>query len=268
MLVARPVPVFRRSLRDSWRSLVGWVLGFAAAALLYLPLYPSIAGDGQLSEIVNNLPPELVDTLGFRDIATGAGYAHSTVFGLIGFVLFTIAAINWGSAAIAGAEESGRLELELAHGLGRGSYALQAALGILVRLLILGAVLVALVLSLNGPSQLGLEAWNVVAATAALVGLGALAASTALAAGALTGRRASATITASAVAVAGYVVNALANTSEDFEPFRVASPYAWAYQNEPLRNGADWAGLGLLCGASAVLTLVAVVALRRRDITG
>lgn len=64
MLVARPVPVFRRSLRDSWRSLIGWVLGLAAAAFLYLPLYPTIAGEGQLSEIVNSLPAELVDTLG------------------------------------------------------------------------------------------------------------------------------------------------------------------------------------------------------------
>lgn len=179
-----------------------------------------------------------------------------------------IAAISWGSAAIAGAEESGRLELELAHGLGRGSYAAQVALGILVRLLVLGAAVVLLVLGLNAPSELDLDPWNVVAATGALVGLGALAASTALAVGALTGRRAVATIAASAVMVAAYVINALANTSEDFEPFRVASPYAWAYQNEPLSNGADWAGLGLLWGVSIVLTLVAVVALRERDITG
>src|SRR5690606_8012494 len=187
---------------------------------------------------------------------------------LIGFVLVIIAAIGWGSTAIAGAEEGGRLELDLAHGVGRASYALQSALGILARLLLLGVVLALLVLAINRPAQLGLEPVNIIAATAALVGLGAVGAGTALAAGALTGRKSVATVTASTVVVGAYVLNAVANQVDNLEPLRALSPYAWAYQKEPLSQGADWVGLALLWGVAAALTVAAAVALRRRDLTG
>ena len=264
----KPLPVFRRALADSWRSLLGWTLGVAAALALYLPLYPSIGGNGQMQQIIESMPPELTKTLGFQDIATGAGYAQSTFFGLIGFLLLTIAATAWGAAAIAGAEESGRLELALAHGVSRVQYALESALGILVRLLWLGAFATVLVLVLNEPSELGIEPAHVVAASASLVGVTLLSAAFALAAGALTGRASIATGAGAAVAVAGYVLNALANQSEDLDGLRAVSPYSWAYHGRPLVEGADWAGLGLLGGLAVVLVAVAALALRRRDIVG
>lgn len=266
--MSAPLPVFRRSLADSWRSLLGWTIGIVGAISLYLPLYPSIGGNGQMQQIIDSMPPELTKTLGFEDIATGAGYAQSTIFGLIGFLLLTIAATAWGSAAIAGAEESGRLELALAHGVSRVQYALESALAILVRLLWLGGVALGLVLVLNEPSELGLEPAHVVAASASLVLVTLLSAAFALAAGALTGRASIATGAGAAVAVAGYVLNALANQSEDLEGLRAVSPYSWAYHGRPLLDGADWAGLGLLGGLAVVLIAVAALALRRRDIVG
>jgi ABC-2 type transport system permease protein len=214
------------------------------------------------------MPPELVNTLGFEAIGSGAGYTQGTFFGLIGFVLLVIAATSWGSAAIAGAEESGHLELALAHGVGRGQYAAESALSILARLLWLGAIATVLILLLNEPSELELPAGNVIATVAALLGLALLSATVALAAGAITGRRSLATIAGAGVAVLGYVLNAIANQADDTEPLRAISPYAWAYHNNPLANGVDWAGLVLLWGVSTALTAAAVVALRRRDVVG
>lgn len=262
------LPVFRRWIADSWRSLLGWAAGIAAALLLYLPLFPSIGGNGQMQQMLETLPPELVKTLGYEQIGTGAGYVQGTFYGLIGFLLLTIAATAWGSAAIAGAEESGRLELTLAHGVGRVQYALESALAVLVRLVGLGAFASLLVIALDGPSELGLEPAHVVAASAALVGLTMLSAAFALAVGALTGRRSLATTAGAGVAVLGYVFNAIANQNENVEGLRVASPYAWAYDATPLADGADWGGLALLWGLSSVLVAVAALALRRRDITG
>jgi ABC-2 type transport system permease protein len=266
--VRKPLPVFRRVLADSWRSLLGWTVGVAGALALYLPLYPSIGGNGQMQQIIDSMPPELTKTLGFEDIATGAGYAQSTFFGLIGFLLLTIAATAWGSAAIAGAEESGRLELALAHGVSRVQYALESALSILVRLVWLGGFAAVLVLVLNEPSELGIEPAHVVAASAALVGATLLSAGFALAVGALTGRATLATGAGAAVAVAGYVLNAIGNQSADLEALRSVSPYAWAFHGRPLVEGADWAGLGLLGGLAVVLIAVAALALRKRDIVG
>jgi ABC-2 type transport system permease protein len=265
--VVQVLPVFRRAIADSWRSLIGWTIGVVGVLFMYLPLFPSLGG-AEMEEMIANLPEEMVKTLGYEQIGTGAGYAQGTFFGLIGFLLLTIAAISWGSDAIAGAEESGKLELTLAHGVGRVQYALESALAVLVKLLWLAAVATVLILLLNEPSELGLEPAHVVAASAALVGLTMLSAGFALAVGALTGRRSIATTAGAGVAVLGYVFNAIANQSEDAEPLRAASPYAWAYQNTPLLDGADWGGLGLLWGLAVLLVAVSVVALRRRDITG
>ena len=114
------LPLFRRNLADSWRGLAGWTVGLLAALLLYLPLYPSLGGSGQMQEMIDSLPPELVQTLGYDQIGTGPGYAQATFFGLIGFILVTIAAVGWGTGAIANDEEIGQLELTLAHGVTRG----------------------------------------------------------------------------------------------------------------------------------------------------
>jgi ABC-2 type transport system permease protein len=263
-----PLPILRRSLAESWRSLVGWTIGVAAALLLYLPLYPSLGGNGQLQEILDQLPRELVKTIGYDQIGTGAGYAQATFYGLIGFVILLIAAISWGGAAIAGAEESGRLELALAHAVGRLQYALESALSILVRLAWLGLFAAVVVLALNEPAELDLDWTDVLAVTAALVGLTLLSGALGLAVGALTGRRSLATGAGAAIAVLGYVFNAVANQSADLEGLRVVSPYAWAYHAMPLENGADWGGLALLWGISALLIAVAAIGLRQRDVKG
>ena len=116
----RVLPLFRRSIVDGWRGLAGWTVGILFALLLYLPLYPSFGGNGQMQEMVDMLPPELVRSLNYDQIGSGPGYAQATFFGLIGFVLVTIAAVGWGTGAIANDEENGQLELTLAHGVTRG----------------------------------------------------------------------------------------------------------------------------------------------------
>ncbi|WP_343317812.1 ABC transporter permease subunit [Arthrobacter sp. TMP15] len=114
------LPLFRRSIGDSWRSTLGWTIGVAAALLLYLPLFPALGGkDSQMAQLINSLPPQLVNTLNYGSITTGAGYTESTFFGLLGFVLIVIAATSWGTAAIAGDVENGTLELVLAHAVSR-----------------------------------------------------------------------------------------------------------------------------------------------------
>lgn len=263
----RPLPIFRRWLRDGWRGQLGWSLGLAAAAFLYLPLYPAMQSP-ELSSLLDSLPPELVRTIGYQDIATGAGYTQATFYGLIGFVLITIAGIGWGAAVTGTAEESGALELTLAHGVGRVQYALESALALLARLLVLGLVAFALVWAMNGPGELDLDPGNLLAVTTAWMGLGLFSASAAFAAGAATGRRAPALGAGAGVAVVGYVLQAVANNSEDLDGLRLFSPYAWAFHQHPLASGWDLAGLAALWGGSAVLLALATLALARRDILG
>lgn len=260
-------PIFRRGLLDGWRGQIGWSLGIAAVIALYLPLYPSLQTP-ELTQLMDSLPPELVRTLGFDEIATGAGYTQATFFGLLGFVVATIASIAWGAAFIAGTEETGRLELTLAHAVGRSQYALESAAALIAKLLALGAVAFLLILAINSPAELGLSASNLLAATVAWAGLSLLSGTAALAVGAFTGRRVWAIGAGAAVAVLGYGFDAAAGNSERLEWLRALSPYHWAYGAKPLAEGFDWAGLALLWGGSAVLIALATYALTRRDVLG
>lgn len=260
------LPLFRRAFFDSWRSTLAWGAGLAAAAFLYLPLYPSIGGSAQMQEMIDALPAEMTKALNYDQIATGPGYTQATLYGLLGFLLMTIASVAWGAAAVGGDEESGQLELTLAHGVRRVQVVLERALALLLRVVLLAGLVFALVLLLNGPSQLGIDAGNLFGAAVLFAGLALLSGTAALCAGAVTGRRTYGLAAGAAVGVLGYVFNAVGRQSEDVEWLLNLSPYHWAYGNSPVANGADWAAAGWLWGISAALVLLAAVALERRDV--
>lgn len=268
MTTSTALPLFRRSLGDSWRSLIGWSLGLLAALLLYLPLFPSIGGSEQMQTLIDSLPSQLVDALGYGAISTGPGYTQSTFYGLMGFLLLSIAAVSWGTAAIAGEEESGSLELTLAHGVTRTQVVLERSAAVAVRLLWLSAFSAAVIALLNSPSQLDISTGNLIACAAAMLGLALVGSTAAIAVGALTGRRIYATAAGAGILVVSYALNAVANQSSDLSALRDFSAYGWAYGHSPLINGVDAGGLWLLYGLSAVFVGVGVVALRTRDITG
>jgi len=262
----KTLPLFRRAFFDTWRSTLGWALGLAAAIFLYLPLYPSIGGSAQMQEMIDALPAEMTKALNYDQIATGPGYTQATLFGLLGFLLMTIASVSWGAAAVGGDEESGQLELTLAHGVRRVQVVLERALALLLRVILLAALVCALVWLLNGPAQLGIELDNLLGATVLFAGLALLSGTAALCAGAVTGRRTFGLAAGAAVAVLGYVFNAVGRQSKDVEWLLNLSPYHWAYGNAPVSNGADWPAAAWLWAISAALVALAAVALERRDV--
>lgn len=261
------IPVFIRTLAESWRGLLVWTLALTAVMMLYLSLYPSIGIDGQMMQMLETLPPSLVNTLGFDQITSGAGYAQATFYGILGFVLPTVAAIGWGSAAVAGAEEQGRLELDLAHGISRTGYVAGQVLALVARLAWLGVYSGGLLLAVNTPFELDLARENVIPQTLAAIGLWLFSGGVALLVGSLFGRRAWATGAGALVAAAAFLFNGVANQNENFDALRTLSPYSWAYHESPLREGWTdglwplWIGVVLLLAGS-------VVALTRRDLRG
>ena len=259
--------ILRSQLTSRWRGFVAWAVGLLAVIGLYLPLYPSMQTPS-MNEMLASLPPELVETLGYDQITSGPGYAESTFFKLTGFIILTIAAVAWGSAAIAGAEESGELELTLTRAVSRRAYALGSAAALLALLAGLGVVVFAAIAALNGPSELELSLGNLAGATAAWVLLAAVTGAASLCAGAATGRKLWATCAGAAMAIVDYTADALAGMHEPLEWLRLFSPFYWAFGNQPLLNGVDAAGLCALAGLAAVLIAAAAWALSRRDITG
>ncbi|WP_394939756.1 ABC transporter permease subunit [Psychromicrobium sp. YIM B11713] len=261
-----PLPLFSKALTDSWRSLIGWMIGLAAVISLYLPLYPSIGGNAQMKGLISSLPPELTKAIGYDDIASGAGYVQATIFGLLGFLLVSIAAISWGAAAIGGDEEAGQLELTLAHGVTRMQIVLERYAAMALRIVILGAWVFALIALFNGPAETTLDVAKLAGSSALFTGLGLLTGSAALMAGAISGRRIWGIGVGAFVPVIGYVFNAVGNQSKDLEWLHALSPISWAYADKPLINGANGWALLALYGISLVMAAVSVMALRRRDV--
>ena len=72
-----PLPVLRGWLAEGWRGLIGWAIGLTAVALVYLPLFPTMQSP-ELSGLIETLPAEMVRTLGYENITSGAGYAQAT----------------------------------------------------------------------------------------------------------------------------------------------------------------------------------------------
>ncbi|MCA4132932.1 ABC transporter permease subunit [Arthrobacter sp. M4] len=264
--MSSPMPLLSKSMTDSWRSTLGWAAGLCGAILLYLPLYPSIGGGTQMQQMINALPAEMTKALNYEQIATGPGYVQATVFGLYGYLLMTIATVAWGAAAVAGDEEAGQLELTLAHGVTRAQVVFERALGIALRILVLSILVFVLVMALNGPSQLQIDAGKLAGTMALFAGLALLSGTTALLVGALTGRKAYALGAGAGIAVLGYLFNALGKQSNSTEWLLNLSPYHWAYGNSPLLNGVEISAAWGLPAISACLVLAAVVALRNRDV--
>ncbi|MFO7689260.1 MAG: ABC transporter permease subunit [Cryobacterium sp.] len=261
-----PFPLFTKVFADSWRSLIGWGAGLAAATFLYLPLFPSMTGAAGMQELIDSLPPELTRTLNYDQIGTGAGYTQATLFGLLGFLLMTIAATGWGAAALGGDEESGRLELTLAHGVTRAQVAVQRFAALAVKLFLLAMLTFALVWLLNDSAGLQLNLGHLLGTSLLFCGLAVLVGSAALLGGALTGRRLGGVAAGASVAVIGYVLHALGNQSSDLQWLHTLSPYSWAYANDPLATGANTATILLFLGLSLAVTAVTALVMRRRDI--
>ena len=256
-----------RLLADSWRGFLGWVAAIVAVLSLYLPLYPSIAAGGQLESLLASMPPSLINSLGFATIASGPGYAQATYFGLLGFVLPAIAAVAWGASALAGDEEDGRLELTLAHAVTRSRVLLERGLAILLKLVVLLGIGFGVVLALNAPGELTLDAGNVFAAVVAQLGLAVLCFATAYAVGAATGRRSWAIIAGSVVAGASYLLNAVGAQSADVEWLRNLSPIWWAYGDAPLATG--WhLGIAAPWALAVAVFLAGWAVFTRRDLAG
>ncbi|MCR1162766.1 ABC transporter permease [Paenarthrobacter sp. UW852] len=262
----RILPLFTKALTDSWRSTLAWALGLTGACMLYLPIYPSIGGSSQMQELINALPPQMTKALNYDQIATGPGYTQATLFGLIGFLLMSMASVGWGAAAVGGDEESGLLELTLAHSVTRVQVVLERALAIVVRVAALSVLVFVLVLGLNGPAQLNIDVGHLAGAVLLFAALALLSATAALFVGALTGRKVFGVAAGAAVAVLGYVFNAVGRQSPKVDWLLNLSPYHWAYGNSPVANGADWGVAVGLLGISAALIVLAAVALQRRDV--
>jgi len=265
-----PVTV-ARTVRDHRRALLWWGLGIVAFVVLHLLVYPTVADQGaEFDRLIESYPEPLKAVFGLDEIdyASPAGYLDSELFSFMGPLILLIFAVGQGAKATAAQEESKRLDLLLANPISRVRLIAEkhgAALGMTAFLCVV--MLAAL--------WIGTEAQDmdvgVVGIAAASVGVFLLAAvygGLALTIGALVGKKGVATGVASAAAVAAFLIHTLGRLASWLEPVRPLSPFYYYDRGNPLVDGLDLLGVGVLAAAAIVLWGLAGLAFDRRDLAG
>ena len=251
------------ALRDLRRSLVGWSLAVAGAAALYTVFYPTIGATK--FEVMLDAMPDFAEAMGFDAIVSAAGYVGATVYKLLGAVLTLVCALSFGSRLIAGHEESGTLELDFAAPVSRARVYVER-LGVLwLTVLSLVASISAVVLLLDVVLSLGLDRLNVIAIGLGLLAFAGALGTVAFAVGAATGRRGAAVGVSATLAVVAYVFSYLAPLVD--QPWmEQVSPFSWYTGDDPLLQGFDWSGVGLLLALALAAAAGGLAMFRRRDL--
>lgn len=224
--------MFAKTLYDNRRVFAVWAVATGVLAMMYGSFYPQITADSLASV------PQAMRGFGFDDAASAAGYLQGAVFGLLVPLLATFYGAATGARMISADEESGYLDLLLAHPLGRTRLLLHRFAALAVGALAIAAVVLAAMLAIRSSAELGTIAVTGFAAQTLNLALlaitfGALGTGV----GAATGKSRPTVfgITAGA-GVAAYALHGFA-PQIGADRLRDLTPYHYYIGGEPLKNG-------------------------------
>ncbi|MGH3392397.1 MAG: ABC transporter permease subunit [Actinomadura sp.] len=253
--------MFTKTLYDNRRVFTVWAATTGLLATMYAGFYPQITADAAASV------PEAMRGFGFEDPTSAAGYLQGAVFGLLVPLLATFYGAATGARMVSADEESGYLDLLLAHPISRTRLLLHrftalAAGAVLIAAVVLGAMLaVRTSAELNAVSVAGFTAQAVNLALLTVL-FGALATGVGAATG--TGRATVFGLTAG-TGVLTYAVHGFApQIGADW--LRRLTPFHYYIGGEPLKNGIQYADAGVLAAATAVLISAGAWRFGRRDL--
>lgn len=262
--------VFGKVVHDQWRATVAWSVVAAVLAAFYLALWPSLGGVGELQAMLEAMPPELraIFVTEGLDLSTPAGYLNMELFSFVLPLIVGGYAVAVGSAAIAGEEERGTLDLLLANPIPRWRVVVEKAMAIVLGLTVL---VVAIFLALTAVAvaiEIDLDLGRLAAGLVSGALLGLVVGALALAIGAITGRRTLSLGLAMTVLVVAYVLNVMGTLVDGLEPWRPVSPVYHYVGYDPLTNGLDAGHVAVLLAMAVAGVVVALLAFERRDIRG
>ncbi len=261
------VEVARQTLADARRSLLGWAAGLTGLVVLFASLWPSLAGRPAIAAVYADLPEALRAVLSATgDLSSASGYLQMELFSLTGPAVLVVVAIVLGSDALAGAEQRGTLGLLLSAPLARSQVVLGQVLALLVGLAGLAGTIAASLLVFGPPAGMDLPVAEVLGACAHLWLLAGVIGVLASAVGAATGSRAAARVVPGVVALVGYLADGLAPLVPWLRPLQLVSPFHDYTAPQALVDGFSPAHAAVAVVEVVVLTALAALAVRRRDV--
>lgn len=261
--------VFRKTVWEQRRSILWWILGLVALAVLTVAVYPSIRDQPGISDIADDYPDALLALLGIEpgeDLFSPAGYIETQLYANWIPLVFLIFAIGAGTRAIAGEEDKGTMDSLLANPISRSRIVVEKFWAMVLWTSSLAAGLFVVILVGNYAVDLDLKPEGVLSINLALLLLAVLFGAIALAIGAVSGRRSFTLGVTSALAVFTYFLFGLAQVVSWLEPFRFLSPFHYFLHPNHLLGGFAWGTQALFVVLIALAVAVAVWGFERRDV--
>lgn len=263
------LPILRRNLRDSRRALGWWALGLVGYVALITAVWPVVRDNPALKTLHETYPDAFKAFVSFGgefDFSTAAGYLAAELFSLVMPLLLLIAAIGAGARVIAGEEEAHTLDLLLANPVSRTRLAVEKLLVVVLELVVLVAVLWLALVICSAVFDLAVSAAHLLAAVASAGLIALVFGALATAVGAATGRRVIAIAVCAALALASYLVNALAPLVPAIDRIRWLSPWYHYASSDALRQGLDAGHAAVLVAIFVAAACLVPVAFARRDL--
>ncbi len=260
------VSVVKKVLRDQRRSLFWWAVGISALALYTMWFYPSIATAPELDQMMRELPPAFKAMFGELSITTPEGFINTELFSFMMPLLFMVFTILQGSAAVAGEEEQGTLDLVLSTPITRRRFVLEKFMAMVVTTLFLALILWLSAVAGTVIADIEINTARLGAAIFSTFLLALAFGTLALTLGCATGKRGLSSSVASALAVIAYFLNTMAPMVESLKPFRKLSLFYFYNSADPLRNGLDPGHAVILLAVTFVLLLIGLQTVGKRDL--
>jgi len=256
--------VARKAFRDVRMATIAVAAVGLAIAFVDILIYPSYKESLENANFGAILEGFLGEAGSF---ASPEGFLTAEFFSWIPVLLITVAIIG-GTAATAGEEGAGTLDLLLSQPVNRRRFVLEKAAGLALSLVVAAlACYPGFVLGKAFIPEMTLGYWRILEAVVNMLPVTLLFLALSMWAGATLPGRGSASMLVTGVVVVAYFLNALGAAVDFLETPRKLSPFYWSDGSHVLIHGFDWwRALGLLLVAALFLAL-AVVNFEHRDIS-
>ena len=254
-------------IRAIRRTTILWAIFIAALVAVTVAVWPAFRDSTAVNDIMNNMPSGIVKAFGLEGFGTPAGFLRGNLYDFFIPLLVAGAAVGFANSLTAGEEDAGRLEVVLAQPVTRQAVFAGRAVAVFAGTLLV--VVATAVVQFASDAAVNLQIGSdKLLATLVLSGLlGLFHGGLSLAIAGIRARPSVVLGVGLAVAVAGALVAMIFPLSDALRPLAQASPWNWAFDGDPLVNGAEawrYAALGVPAVAMAVF---GIWAFGRRDVS-
>ena len=258
---------FRYTYSGLRGQIIGWGLGLALYGLMIVPLYETLGAQrDRLQQMIASYPPEFLAFFGTdtNSLVTPAGYLGMYAFSMLPFIVGIFAVIAR-SGLIVSDEEHGRLDLIVAHPVGRPPFFWGRFLGLLgaaLSIMFLGWLGFSILL---GRSSLGFGWGQMAIPFLSLLVQTLVYATFGLLMSMLLPSRSLAAMVSGIFMVISYFVSSLSALDQRLDVVAKILPYHY-YQTVLSFHQLNLTWLLALLGISLAMTLLAYACFFRRDI--